>query len=212
MARPSSPILSAEKIARAALELVDATGEFTVGAVANRLGVRPSSLYNHVAGRDDIVEGMRALMMGDGALQFDPDVSWDDALPLFLREYRDSFARHPRLIPMLTSYTVVSEPVMGMYGAMATILRRSGVPDDLLLDAITIMDSYVIGSALDVAAPDEVWDSGAATSDAMRAAIAAAPTGRARADRSFDIGLRVVLEGIRGLAKESDATSSTVEG
>src|SRR5215217_274537 len=185
MARPSSPILSAEKIARAALELVDSTGEFTVGAVANRLGVRPSSLYNHVSGRDDIVEGMRSLMMGDGALHFDPDASWDDALPVFLREYRDAFARHPRLIPMMPSYTVVSEPVMQMYGVVATILRRSGVPDDLLLDAITIMDSYVLGAALDVAAPDEVWDPSAATSDAMHAAIDAAPIGRARADRSF---------------------------
>lgn len=202
MARPSSPILSVEKIARAALALVDSTGEFTVGAVADRLGVRPSSLYNHVSGRDDIVEGMRALMMDDNTLEFDPDASWDDVLPTLLREYRDAFARHPRLIPMLTSYTVVSEPVMGMYGAMATVLRRSGVPDDLLLDAITIMDSYVIGAALDVAAPDEVWDSGAATSEAMRAAIAAAPTGRERADRSFDIGLRVMLDGLRALAKE----------
>lgn len=202
MARPSSPILSAEKIARTALGLVDASGEFTVGAVADRLGVRPSSLYNHVSGRDDIVEGMRALMMNDTTLTLDPDASWDEALPLLLREYRDSFARHPRLIPMLTSYTVVSEPVMRMYGVMATILRKSGIPDDLLLDAITIMDSFVIGAALDVAAPDEVWDSSAATSDAMRAAIAAAPTGRARADRSFDIGLRLMLDGIRALAKE----------
>lgn len=202
MARPSSPILSAEKIARTALELVDASGEFTVGAVADRLGVRPSSLYNHVSGRDDIVEGMRALLMNDTTLTLDPDASWDEAFPFLLREYRDAFARHPRLIPMLTSYTVVSEPVMRMYGVMATILRESGVPDDLLLDAITIMDSFVIGAALDVAAPDEVWDSSAATSDAMRAAIAAAPTGRARADRSFDIGLRVMLDGIRALAKE----------
>lgn len=202
MARPSSPILSADKIARTALTLVDATGEFTVGTVAERLGVRPSSLYNHVSGRDDIVEGMRALMMSDIALTLDPDASWDEAFPRLLRGYRDAFARHPRLIPMLTSHTVVSEPVMRMYGVMATILSRSGVPDALLLDAISIMDSYVLGSALDVAAPDEVWDSGAATSDAMRAAIDAAPTGRARADRSFDIGLRVVLDGLRALATE----------
>lgn len=201
MARPSSPILSAEKIAATALELVDATGEFTVGALADRLGVRPSSLYNHVSGRHDIVEGMRALMMSDIALMPDPEASWE-ALPRLLRGYRDAFARHPRLIPMLTSHTVRSEPVMRMYGVLATILRRSGVPDDLLLDAISIMDSYVLGAALDVAAPDEVWDSDAATSEAMRAAIDAAPTGRARADRSFDIGLRVVLDGLRALAKE----------
>lgn len=202
MARPSSPILSAEKIARTALELVDATGEFTVGAVADRLGVRPSSLYNHVSGRDDIVEGMRALMLNHTAVMPDPEATWEEAFPRFLRGYRDAFARHPRLIPMITSQTVMSEPVMRMYGVMATILRRSGVPDDLLLDAITIMDSYVLGAALDVAAPDEVWDSGAATSDAMRAAIQAAPTGRERADRSFDIGLRVVLDGLRALTKE----------
>jgi AcrR family transcriptional regulator len=212
MARPSSPILSAEKIAQAALALVDASGEFTVGAVADRLGVRPSSLYNHVSGRNDIVEGMRALMLSDIALKLDPNSSWDEAFPLLLRAYRDAFARHPRLIPMLTSYTVVSEQVMRMYGVMATILRRSGVPDELLLDAITIMDSYVLGAALDVAAPDEVWDSSAATSDAMHAAIDAAPIGRARADRSFEIGLRVMLDGLRALANEADATSSTLEG
>lgn len=213
MARPSSPILSAEKIARTALALVDATGEFTVGAVAGKLGVRPSSLYNHVSGRDDIVEGMRALMLSDVAIKLDPDASWDEAFPSLLREYRDAFARHPRLIPMMTSSTVVSEPVMRMYGVLATILRKSGVPDDLLLDAITIMDSFVLGAALDVAAPDEVWDSSAATSDAMHAAIDAAPKGRARADRSFDIGLRVLLDGLRGLAtNQTDATPSTVEG
>ena len=203
MARPSTPILSAENIAQAALALVDATGEFTISAVAERLGVRPSSLYNHVSGRDDIVEGMRTLAMSEVALALDAEAAWDDdAFPRLLRAYRDAFARHPRLIPMLTSHTVVSEPVMRMYGVMATILRRSGISDELLLDAISITDSYVIGAALDVAAPDEVWDSGAETSEAMHAAIAAAPTGRARADRSFDLGLRVVLDGVRRLAVE----------
>ena len=203
MARPSAPILSAENIANAALALMDATGEFTISAVAERLGVRPSSLYNHVSGRDDIVEGMRTLAMSEVALALDAEAAWDDdAFPRLLRAYRDAFARHPRLIPMLTSHTVVSEPVMRMYGVMATILRRSGISDELLLDAISITDSYVIGAALDVAAPDEVWDSGAETSEAMHAAIAAAPTGRARADRSFDLGLRVVLDGVRRLAVE----------
>lgn len=203
MARPSTPILSVENIAQAALALVDATGEFTISAVAERLGVRPSSLYNHVSGRDDIVEGMRTLAMSEVALALDAEAAWDDdAFPRLLRAYRDAFARHPRLIPMLTSHTVVSEPVMRMYGVMATILRRSGISDELLLDAISITDSYVIGAALDVAAPDEVWDSGAETSEAMHAAIAAAPTGRARADRSFDLGLRVVLDGVRRLAVE----------
>ena len=52
MGRPRTPLLSADRIADAALELVNTTGGFTMPALAARLGVRPSSLYNHVAGRD----------------------------------------------------------------------------------------------------------------------------------------------------------------
>ena len=62
MGRPSTPLLSQELIAAAALELVDGTGEFTVAQVASALKVRPSSLYNHVAGKAQIVEAMRALI------------------------------------------------------------------------------------------------------------------------------------------------------
>ncbi|MCW2756936.1 MAG: TetR family transcriptional regulator [Nocardioidaceae bacterium] len=200
MARPSAPILSADKIARTALALVDTTGEFTVNGVAAKLGVRPSSLYNHVAGKVEIVEAMRGLVFADGALVLDPESSWDETLPQMLRAYRDAFAQHPRLIPMLTAYTVVAPRVMEMYGVLATVLVRAGVPDDRLLDAITVMDSYVIGSALDLAAPDLVWDPESATSDAMRSAIEAAPRGRARADQSFELGLEIVLRGVLALA------------
>jgi hypothetical protein len=42
--RPSTPLLSQEAIAVAALRLVDRTGEFTIAQVADALGVRPSSL------------------------------------------------------------------------------------------------------------------------------------------------------------------------
>ena len=95
MARPSAPILSAENIAKAALALMDATGEFTISAVAERLGVRPSSLYKHVSGRHDIVEGIRALAMSEVALALDAEAAWDDdAFPRLLRAYRDAFARH----------------------------------------------------------------------------------------------------------------------
>ena len=196
MARPSTPILSAEKIAQTALELVDVTGEFTVGAVADRLGVRPSSLYNHVSGRDDIVEGMRTLAMSEVALALDAEAAWDDdAFPRLLRAYRDAFARHR------DSFRRVGACHAHVWGH-GHHSAEVWISDELLLDAISITDSYVIGAALDVAAPDEVWDSGAETSEAMHAAIAAAPTGRARADRSFDLGLRVVLDGVRRLAVE----------
>ena len=50
MGRPPVPLLSTDRIAGAALELVNATGGFTIPELARALKVSPSSLYNHVSG------------------------------------------------------------------------------------------------------------------------------------------------------------------
>ncbi|MDQ3155445.1 MAG: TetR/AcrR family transcriptional regulator [Actinomycetota bacterium] len=197
MARPSQPILSADKIAVAAIEAVDTGGQFTMPGIANALGVSPSSLYNHVSGKREIVEIVRARLIAEHPMHVDPDASWEESVVGVLRAYRASFAKHPRLIPILTSHTVAAPAVMEVYESLAMVLRDAGIPDTELLDAITLIDSFSIGSALDLAAPDEVWDSGNAAGPTLRAAIAAAPVGRARAEQSFEFGLEVLLIGLR---------------
>ena len=197
MARPSQPILSADKIAAAAIEAVDTGGQFTMPGIAKALGVSPSSLYNHVSGKREIVEIVRARLIREHPMHVDPDASWEESVVGVLRSYRASFAKHPRLIPILTSYTVAAPAVMEVYESLARVLRDAGIPVTELLDAITLIDSFSIGSALDLAAPDEVWDSGNAAGPTLREAIHAAPVGRARADQSFEFGLEVLLIGLR---------------
>ena len=102
-------MLSTGRIAEAALELVTATGGFTIPALARKLQVRPSSLYNHVAGRDDIVELLRERAMSEVQLPADdPERDWRDVVAEILRSYRRSYARYPRLIPLLTAHAVNS--------------------------------------------------------------------------------------------------------
>jgi AcrR family transcriptional regulator len=192
MGRPATPKLSVAKIATAALGLVDAKGEFTIGEVATALAVRPSSIYNHLAGKAEIVEAMRALIFQEWPAP-PSDAPWPESLRGLLRRYRDAFARHPRLIPMLTAYTVSSPYVVHMYDDLATILSDAGVPTGQLLDVITVLDSFVIGSALDIAAPDQVWDPANARTPLLVAAIEAAGQGRPRADRAFELGLDLIL-------------------
>lgn len=199
MARPSTPLLSVDKIAGAAIALVDATGELTMTRLAQALCVRPSSLYNHVAGRDDLVEAMRTVVFSEMPVDVDPALAPNEALPVILRAYREAFARHPRLIPMLTAHTVAAPDVLRLYSTLATLLARSGIPDEHLLDALTILDCFVIGAALDVAAPDEVWAVGDAASHELRTAVERSPRGRVRADQSFELGLAVVLGGLDAL-------------
>ena len=93
MGRPRTPLLSSDRICEAALQLVTATGGFTIPAVARTLGVRPSSLYNHVAGRDDIVELLRERAMSEVRLPADdPERPWRDVVADILRSYRHSYA------------------------------------------------------------------------------------------------------------------------
>jgi AcrR family transcriptional regulator len=199
--RPSTPLLSRDAIATAALRLVDRTGEFTIAQVADSLGVRPSSLYNHLASKGEIVEAMRSYVFREGGFEGGHSETWDQTVRTLLRRYRECFARHPRLIPLVTAYTVSSPEVMGMYDELAETLSAAGVADDQLLDVITMCDSVVLGAALDLAAPDEVWAVDQARSPALIAAIQHAGSGRQRSDRAFELALDLLVAGIASMVE-----------
>lgn len=203
MGRPSTPLLSKDAIAVAALRLVDRTGEFTIAQVADALGVRPSSLYNHLSSKGEIVEAMRSLVFRQGGVDANEPGPWDQTVRSRLRRYRECFAAHQRLIPLVTFYTVSSPEVMGMYDELAETLRAIGVPDGQLLDVITMCDSVVLGAALDLAAPDEGWAVDQARSPALIAAIQQAGSGRQRSDRAFELALDILIAGIAKLADQS---------
>lgn len=93
---PSRTRLTADRITDAAAELVDDDGyaSLTLGAVADALGVRPPSLYNHVDGLDEIRRRLRVRaieQLGDQLLRAAVGRSGDDAVRAVARAYR-SFA------------------------------------------------------------------------------------------------------------------------
>ena len=198
MGRPRTPLLSTDRIAEAALKSVMATGGFTIPGIARALRVRPSSLYNHVSGRDEIVELLRERAMSQVQLpDDDPGRPWRDVVADILRSYRRSYARYPRLIPLMTAHAVNSTQAFTMYNALAVTLRRGGFDPADTLRAITLMDSFVLGSALDVAAPDEPWHTGAEVGPELAAALATGEPKSQRADDAFEYGLAVLLGGLR---------------
>ena len=201
MGRPPVALLSTELIANAAMDLVTATGGFTIPELARTLKVSPSSLYNHVSGREQIVELLRELAMSEVVLPADhPNRPWAETVAEIMRSYRRSYARYPRLIPLLTSHAVNSSHAFTMYNALATTLRNANFGDADILRAITLMDCFVLGSALDLAAPDEPWESGAEVGQALAAALATGGPKPARADDAFEFGLEVILRGLADLA------------
>jgi len=191
-------MLSLDVIAEAALDLVRTTGGFTMPGVARKLRVQPSSLYNHVSGRDAIVELLRDRAMSEVQLPADdPERPWRDVVADIARSYRFSFARYPALIPLLTEYAVNSPQAFTMYNALAVTLHRAGFGPEDTLRSITLMDNYVLGAALDVAAPDEPWRARSEVGPELAAALATGAPKPARADDAFEYGLAVLLRGLR---------------
>ncbi|MFE3291360.1 TetR/AcrR family transcriptional regulator C-terminal domain-containing protein [Rhodococcus sp. NPDC059234] len=195
MPRPSQRLLSAGIITDAALRLVDRAGDFTMPGLAESLRVRPSSLYNHVAGRAEIIELMRSRVMSE-IVVVEPRDLWSETVAALAREYRRCYAKHPRLIPLLTAYTVQTGVAFGMYNALAQAFSDGGFEPGEVLHAITALDSFVLGSALDQAAPTVVWADVPEANDAMRAALATSVPNPARADAAFEFGLRALVAGL----------------
>lgn len=197
--RPSGAILTRERIFDAALEVVDRDGVdgLTVTGLAKHLGVSGPSIYHHVDGRGEIVEGVRHLVVAETDVTAFGRLPWAPALMAWARSLRDAFGRHPHTIPLLATTTIRSELTLQMYERAVESLEAAGWPEHLVVGVFTAVESFVVGSALDLAAPDTMIDVGSHTENVPRLARAlhrreASP----RADEAFDIGLRALVAGL----------------
>jgi AcrR family transcriptional regulator len=197
--RPTAPLLSQEKITRAAVELIELRGytALTMAALARQLGVAPSALYNHVNNKRQLL-----LWIQDHVNQ-EIDCSdfavrpWDAALESWAHSYRDAYARHSLLVPVIAVTPVAGSPAtVAMYEQVATGLRAGGWPDDQVMDVVVAIESFVLGSALDAAAPDDIFDVPAGQAPVL-AEVVGARVGRDAARAAFDLGLATVLAGLR---------------
>ncbi|WP_353815922.1 TetR/AcrR family transcriptional regulator [Agromyces sp. SYSU T00266] len=195
MPRPKVPLLSADRIADAALELVDSGQPFGVNALARALGVTPSSLYNHVRGRDEIIE----LIRGRLAAQYLPGLpegAWDEIVAATMRAERRMYAEHPNAIPLIVGKTITDALVIASYDNLATGLLDAGFPEDEVLTVVAILDSFALGFGLDLASPDDIWQPQGPTRTLGRL-LAGAERGAARSDRAFEEGLELLLDALR---------------
>ena len=195
MPRPSSPILSADRIADAAIALVDDGRAFGVNALARELGVTPSSLYNHVEGKDAIVELMRGRLAVRAAISVPDGLAWDEVVAYVVRAQRAMFAEHPLVLPLLVGKPVTDVTVLGYYEALAEALLSAGFPDDEVLVIVAVLDAFALGSGLDLSAPPEVWQ--AEPGSALGRLVAGGEPGHVRADRAFDLGVELLLASLR---------------
>lgn len=199
--------LSRDRLVTAALELVDDEGgdALSMRSLAARVDRQVSSLYNHVVGRDDLIEAVRARIVAGIDTSAFADRAWDVALEAWARSYLTAFAAHPNVIRLLSNTPIRDESTFDMYERVVAALLAAGWAD---ADAIAVMrtvEAHVLGSALDIVAPGDLLAQASVPPghDAMRAGLDPALGDAFSASRAFELGLTALLAGLRAQHAQS---------
>lgn len=148
--QPLRAPLSRERVLEAALWYVDQHGleALSMHRLGTQLGVKAMSLYNHVGGKDDILDGMVEVMWAEIRLEPMDTGDWQSAVRAVAHALRDCVHRHPQAAPLLTSRQVLPEAALRTCDAVLRTLREGGVPDDHASPLLRTVVSYGFGYAL----------------------------------------------------------------
>ncbi|GAA1823735.1 TetR/AcrR family transcriptional regulator C-terminal domain-containing protein [Nesterenkonia flava] len=116
-------------------------------AVGKRLGVEAMSLYNHVRGRDDILDGMVDLVFAEIEL---PELSapWRAAMRQRAQSAREALNRHRWAVGLMDSRRNPGPATLRHHDTVLGCLRTNGFSVRQAAHAVSLLDSYVYGFVL----------------------------------------------------------------
>jgi AcrR family transcriptional regulator len=156
--------LSRDGVLRQAVAVADAGGlaSLTIRSLAQALGVKPMSVYHHVANKDEILDGIVDIVFSEIDL---PAVGgeWRSELAGRARSARQVLRRHPWAISLLESRTSPGPATLAHHDAILGTLRTAGFSPELTAHAYALLDAFVYGFAVQEAAlpfdgPDSVGE------------------------------------------------------
>jgi AcrR family transcriptional regulator len=112
--------------------------------IAHELGVVPMALYKHVANRDELLDGMVDLVVGE----IDPPavgVGWKSAVRQHVLNARAMLRRHPWASQAIESRNTATPEVMAYLDSVIGILLAGGLSVDLTHHAMHAMGSRILG-------------------------------------------------------------------
>jgi AcrR family transcriptional regulator len=197
LGRPPQPLLTRDRIARTALRLLDAEGPDGLGMrrIAQELGVRAPSLYNHVSGQDEIIDLVHDLIDREVDTSGLGDPAWREGLEAFARSYRRAFLRHPHAIALVARRPILNHATLNLYDSAAAALGRAGLAPADVMRVIALLDYIVLGSAVETfiggfaASPEEYQ-----TKYPDLAAALIATDHATVDDDAFDLALQLMLD------------------
>ena len=207
---PRAP-LSRDRVLHAAISLADEDGieSLSMRKLGQALGVEAMSLYNHVANKDDILNGIIDLVLSEFDLP-SADEEWEAAIWKCAISAHDALVRHPWACNLIMSIPRVSPPRLRYMESLLGCLREAGFSAEDTYHAYHAIDSHILGFTL--------WQTGHSISKEELADFVATVLPRLHLEdypylaehaeqhltggshkkvNEFEFGLRLILDGLR---------------
>jgi len=138
--------LSKERVLGAAVALADAQGVegLSMRKLAQELGVVPMALYKHVANKDELLDAMVDVVVGE----IDPPAGgtdWKTAMRRRVLSARGALLRHPWASRVMESRASPTPAVLAYMDSMIGMFRAGGFSIDLTHHAMHAMGSRLLG-------------------------------------------------------------------
>ena len=192
------------------MDLADREGVDAVSMrrLAQELGVEAMSLYTHVRGKDDLLDGMADAVVARVVVP-DAGDGWQATLRATILASRGELLRHPWSAHVIETRAVPGLATIAYMDRVAGILREGGFSTDLAHHSLHVLGSRILGFSQDLyddkAEPDPA-DAAAFAAEFLTAfpnvaAIAMAAShegglGGCDDDVEFAFGLDLILEGL----------------
>ncbi|RZU63064.1 TetR/AcrR family transcriptional regulator C-terminal domain-containing protein [Zhihengliuella halotolerans] len=192
--------LNRRALVAAAMDLLDEKGAeaLTMRNLASRVDRKVASLYNHVSGRPELVELIRAEIVASIDTEPFAKDPWNVALERWARSYGAAFGAHPASIRLLATTPIRDASTYVMYERVVDGLARGGWPAGEAVAVMRTVEAFVLGAALDMIAPADLLTPDAPATDlpAIRRALAPEHATTSSAAAAFELGLTALLDGL----------------
>jgi AcrR family transcriptional regulator len=143
---PRRAPLSRERVLRAAVALADGAGieSLSMRKLADELGVVPMALYKHVAGKEELLDGMIDVVVDE----IDPpalETDWKSAIRQRILSARRALQRHPWASRVIESKKNPTLVVLEYMDSMIGIFRAGGFSVNLTHHVMHVIGSRILG-------------------------------------------------------------------
>ena len=145
--------LTRERVLRAAVDLADREGidALTMRRLGQELGVEAMSLYNHVANKQAVLDGIVEVVVGEVIAAVDEiepltdAAGWKDVMRARILAAREVLLRHRWAPDVLESRTDLPPSLVPYYDSVLGLMREAGFSLDLAHHAMHALGTRTLG-------------------------------------------------------------------